>query len=56
MRLVAHTGQWRAPVVDVVEYRTGPDGSRYALVELTDRYPSRGHTVERALFELTVRP
>lgn len=53
MRLAAHTGLWRSPVVEVVEYRTGPDGSRYALVEL---YPSRGHAVDRALSDLTIRP
>lgn len=56
MRLAAHTGLWRVPVVEVVEYRTGPDGSRYALVELEGCYPSRGRTVDRPLSELTIRP
>lgn len=55
MRLVALTGQWELEVVEVVEYRTGLDGERYALVELVGRPPSRPRPVERSLVELVTR-
>lgn len=55
MRLVALTGQWELEVVEVVEYRTGIDGDRYALVELVDRHPSRPRPVDRSLDELVTR-
>ena len=55
MRLVALTGQWEVEVVEVVEYRTGIDGDRYALVKLDGRHPSRTRPVDRSLVELVTR-
>lgn len=55
LRLVSLAGQWELEVDEVVEYRTGLDGSRYALVKLDKRHPSRGRPLERGLVELVTR-
>lgn len=54
VRLVALTGQWELDVSEVIEYRTGLDGSRYALVELDKRFPAQ-RPVDRSLVELVTR-